>query len=192
MDTPVKGNGLTAGAGNLRHTTAVLSPGRIGRTNGDRTFLAVGYGVDPLRVDAQSNQVILDRIGAPFTKSQVVFAGSAFVAMTLNGNGNGSIPLHPRRLQLKGFTGLGIDIEFIEFEENTVADIDHQVFLRTGLNATEGGGECFNRFSRSGSTGRGATAFVVGSMRRTSAIPLPVTVYSAPVVVTLTAVLDHG
>ena len=41
IDTPVKGNGLTAGAGNLRHTTAVLSPGRIGRANGDGTFLAV-------------------------------------------------------------------------------------------------------------------------------------------------------
>src|SRR3546814_10907879 len=61
------------------HGTTVLGPRLLGRARNGRTFLAVADDLHPVRIDAEGNQIVTRRIGAPLAKRQVVLAGAAFV-----------------------------------------------------------------------------------------------------------------
>src|SRR5512147_587909 len=77
------------GGRRARHgdAAAILRPGRLAVAWIVRPLLAVADGLDAVRRDAEGNQVVLDRGRAPVAERQVVLAGAALVAMTLDGHG---------------------------------------------------------------------------------------------------------
>src|SRR5258708_2450119 len=67
-----------------RHAAPVLGPGRLGRADDRRTFLAVADRRDASGRDAEGNEDVLHRGGAALAQRQIVFARAAFVAMALD------------------------------------------------------------------------------------------------------------
>src|SRR5689334_13375498 len=72
---------VVAAGENLELVTAILRPGVFVVPGVDRPFLAVGRGLDPARVDAVTDEVLLGGRGPAVTEREVVFVGAPLVAM---------------------------------------------------------------------------------------------------------------
>jgi len=64
-----------------RHAAAVLRPTTFARLGADRTLLAIRDGVDPRGGNAETDEILLDRICAPRAQCKIVLARTAFVEL---------------------------------------------------------------------------------------------------------------
>src|SRR5271170_7693517 len=65
---------------------AILLPTFFGVLGAEGPFLAPADGVHAIGADAQRDQIILRRLRAPFAQTDVVFSGTALVAMAFDGH----------------------------------------------------------------------------------------------------------
>src|SRR6202789_438425 len=79
---------------------AVLLPTFFGVLGAEGTFLAPADGVHAIGTDAQRNQIILGRLRAPFAQADIVFGGTALIAMAFYGDAH-------LRIGTQEFGGLG-------------------------------------------------------------------------------------
>src|SRR5712691_11738390 len=89
---------LFAAGQNLDLVPAILGPRILVVALSDRPLLAVGHGLDAARIDAVTDHVLLGRRRAPVTERQVVFVGSALVAMATDANTQPRVRLEDRHL----------------------------------------------------------------------------------------------
>ena len=92
----------------------------------NRALFTIRNGLDARRVDAQSDQVIFDRVRAAFAECKVVFTGAALVGMTFNNNFVLRIFLQPSGLQFEGATCFTGKIVFVETKEDAVTNVDSE------------------------------------------------------------------
>jgi hypothetical protein len=111
-----------------RHAATVLRVAGLVGVGADRTLLAVGDRADPRLIDAESRQVVRDRVRAAFAERQVVLAGAALVAVTLDGDGVLRILLQPSRFLLQLRLGLSGQVVAVVTEIDGVADVLVEVF----------------------------------------------------------------
>src|ERR1700704_5315050 len=114
------------------HDAAVLRPARNIIAYRDRTLLAVGDRAHALRRDAARDQIVAHRWRAPSAERDVVFARTAFVGVALHVEGVLTVGLQPLRLLLQRRDRLRRELRGIGFEEDAIADIDHEVLLAAG------------------------------------------------------------
>src|SRR6185295_1700328 len=119
---PENGNGAT-----------VLRPAGDIVADRDRTFLAERDRPHPLRLDTTRDEIVAHRLRTPRAKRDVVFAGAAFVSMTLDGElAVLAVVGQPLRLLVQRRAGLRREFSRIGFEKHAVADIDDEVLLASG------------------------------------------------------------
>src|SRR5690606_18771104 len=116
------------------HSAAVLAPAALAGVEANRTLFAVGHRVEAARIDAEAHKVILRSISATTAKSEVVLARAALVSMTFKREGQVRIEFHPCSLTLQGRTGVVAQGRAVGVEEDAVANIGHQIFLRARHN----------------------------------------------------------
>ena len=90
-------------------------------------LFAVAHGANPVGIDAERHQVVLDRIRPLLAERQIVFARAAFVGMPGDRDRNDGKPLEPFRLPLEHVSRLRRKIESVEFEEHPIADLALEV-----------------------------------------------------------------
>ena len=81
-----------------RDGAAVLGPAGDVVADRDRPLLAIADGPHPRSGHALGDKIIMDRLGAAGAKSEIVFARSALVGMTLDGEAEFVVLIEPRRL----------------------------------------------------------------------------------------------
>src|ERR1700740_1447625 len=67
---------------------AVLLPAGFVVFGAEGLFFAEADGAHAIGRDAQGDEILLHRVGAPIAESEVVFGGAALVAMAFNGHAN--------------------------------------------------------------------------------------------------------
>ena len=75
--------------------TAVEHPRTLIVAEREGTFLTVGNDLDPLRRNAEKDKVVADGARPPFSESEIVLAGVAFVAVALDQNRDRGLSLQP-------------------------------------------------------------------------------------------------
>src|SRR5580693_3724492 len=97
---------------------AILLPTFFGVLGAERTFLAPADGVHAIGADAQRNQIILRRLRAPFAQADIVFGGTALVAMAFDGHADLRIRAQEFRGFGEGVAGVGANVRFVEIKES--------------------------------------------------------------------------
>ena len=104
-----------------------MRPRLLARTDIQRLLLSVGDGGDSRRADAKLYEIALYGIGAAVTQGQIVFTGSAFIAVTFNAHEHARIPAKPLRLLGEQCTPFSAQLVLIKVEKHSVTDIDDEV-----------------------------------------------------------------
>ena len=121
-------------------------------------FLAVADHFQLAGVHAQANHVVISGAGAAFAQGQVVFLGTAFVAVTFDAHADAGVLLHQFSLGGQHVFVLGLNVELVESKQHaTVSDLldgsthfgAHVIDIAGGvlglLGAAETGGEGHNQ-----------------------------------------------
>src|SRR5712672_428229 len=69
-------------------STPVLLPAGLVRLGAERTLFPEARGLNPVGGHSGRYQCVLDRAGTAVAERQVVFSGTALVAVSLNGEGH--------------------------------------------------------------------------------------------------------
>ena len=77
---------------------AVELPRTLVAAEGERFFLTIGNDLDPLRGDAEEDQVVAHRTGPALAARELLLAGVAHVAVALDENRDGGVLQKPRRI----------------------------------------------------------------------------------------------
>src|SRR5690606_8839976 len=128
--------GLAAGATQHGDSAAVLRPARDVVADGNRALLAVGNCADAVGGNALRDEEVARSSCAASTKRQVVFAGTAFVGMTLDGDRVLGVTVQPLGLTGKRLLRVGADQRRVGIEEDAVTNIDREVLRRSGCCGT--------------------------------------------------------
>src|ERR1700754_2913439 len=81
IESSPRGGGSAPSIDRDRHRAAVLGPAVLVRAERYGALLAVADRGQTARVDAEADQVVLGRIGAPLAQREVVVARAALVAV---------------------------------------------------------------------------------------------------------------
>src|SRR5882757_5548962 len=95
---------------------AVLLPAFLVAFHARWLFLAVADGADPVCADSQTDQVLLDRRGAAIAQRQVVFRGTAFIAMAFDHNFDLRIVTQKIRGLGQRGSSVGTEVGFVEIK----------------------------------------------------------------------------
>jgi len=114
-------------AGDRRDATPVLCPAILTGLAADRTLLAIRDRIYPRRGDAETDQILFDGIRPARAKRDIVFARTAFIAMTLDGHTYRRILAKPSCLALQRRFVILQNIVLVEVEMDGVSDIDPKV-----------------------------------------------------------------
>ena len=95
---------------------AVLLPTRFVGLAAERLFLTEADRLNPVCRNASRNEGILHSAGAVVAQSQVVFGGSALVAVSLNGDAHVGVLLQERSVRLNERLLVGPNVRLVVIE----------------------------------------------------------------------------
>src|SRR5690606_20032876 len=97
---------------------AVLRPRLLGVARVERELLPVADRADAVRRDAERDEVVARRDGAPFAKRQIVLRGAPLVAVPLDRDLPARVALQHVRVLLQHLLPLGVDLVLVERKEH--------------------------------------------------------------------------
>lgn len=117
--------------------TILLPAGFVG-FGAEGFFLAPTGGGDVVAGNTEAGEVILDSIGAALAESEIVFGGTAFVAMTFDGEARVWITFQKVRVALKNFPRIGANGGGVIVEEGITHFLEEE-FIEAGFRSFDDG-----------------------------------------------------
>ena len=111
---------------------AILLIAVFGRLHTEGLFFAEADGIDAIGGDAQRDQVLLGGAGAAIAESEVVFGGTALVAMAFNGDALGRVVAEILGGFAESGASVGANVGLVEVKVS-VADFLGEDFVLRGV-----------------------------------------------------------
>ena len=126
-----RADGPTRRLVDAQHRPPVLGPDCIAAAEHGGPLLAVTDNLDAVRRDAQADEILHCRVGAPLAQGEVVLARATLIAMALDVGPVLRILLQPGGPALDLRLRLGLQVRLVEVEEDAVANVDPQILFRS-------------------------------------------------------------